>query len=130
MLDANQRILKIATADTKTLARIDSILTGEDTSPVPIERENRLVTDTDAARRTRLSRPTVYRLAKAGRLDVVELNGVNRITLASLNSFISGERPADGDNAREIENVRRRRAAVMGANRRQRTAKVKGKVNA
>ena len=123
MLDANQRILKIATADTKTLARVDSILTGEDTSPVPIERENRLVTYTDAARRTGLSRPTVYRLAKAGRLDVVELNGVNRITLASLNSFISGERPADGDNAREIENVRRRRAAVMGANRRQRTAK-------
>ena len=123
MLDANQRILKIATADTKTLARIDSILTGEDTSPVPVEKEIRLLTYTDAARRTGLSRPTVYRLAKAGRLDVVELNGVNRITLASLNSFISGERPADGDNAREIENVRRRRAAVMGANRRQRTAK-------
>ena len=130
MLDTNQRILKIATADTKTLARIDSILTGEDTSPVPVEKENRLLTYTDAARRTGLSRPTIYRLALSGRLDVVELNGVNRITLASLNSFISGERPADGDNAREIENVRRRRAAVMGANRRQRTAKVKGKVNA
>ena len=123
MLDANQRILKIATADTKTLARIDSILTGEDTSPVPVEKENRLLTYTDAGRRTGLSRPTIYRLVKSGRLDVVELNGVNRITLASLNSFISGERPADGDNAREIENVRRRRAAVMGANRRQRTAK-------
>lgn len=129
MLDANQRILKIATADTKTLARIDSILTGEDTSPVPVERENRLVTYTDAARRTGLSRPTVYRLALSGRLDVVELNGTRRITLQSVNDFIAGNRPADDSTAREIERVRRRRAANMSANRRPLTAKTKGKAN-
>ena len=123
MLDANQRILKIATADTKTLARIDSILTGEDTSPMPVEKENRLITFMDAGRRTGLSRPTIYRLVKAGRLDVVKLSGTSRITLQSVNDFIAGTRPADDSTAREIENVRRRRAAVMGANRRQRTAK-------
>ena len=123
ILDANQRILKIATADTKTLARIDSILTGEDTAPVPVEKENRLITFMDAGRRTGLSRPTIYRLVKSGRLDVVKLNGTNRITLQSVNDFIAGNRPADDSTAREIEDVRRRRAAVMTANRRRRTAK-------
>ena len=130
MLNATERMQRILTANPPTLARIDSILTGEDTSPVPVEKENRLLTYTDAARRTGLSRPTIYRLALSGRLDVVELNGVNRITLQSVNDFIAGNRPADDESAREIENVRRRRAAVMTANRRQRTAKDERQVNA
>ena len=129
-MNATERMQRILTANPPILARIDSILTGEDTSPVPVERENRLVTYTEAARRTGLSRPTIYRLVKSGRLDVVPLNGVNRITLASVNALIAGERPADDSTAREIENVRRRRADVMNANRRPMTAKVKGKVNA
>lgn len=129
-MSATERMQKLLAASPKTLARIDAVLDGEDTSPVPVEKENRLITFMDAGRRTGLSRPTIYRLVKSGRLDVVPLNGVNRITLASVNAFISGERPADGDNAREVENVRRRRAAVMNANRRPRTAKTKGKVNA
>ena len=130
MLNATARMQRILTANPPTLARIDSILTGEDISPAPVERENRLITFMDAGRRTGLSRPTIYRLVKSGRLDVVPLNGVNRITLASLNAFISGERPADDSTAREIENVRRRRASNMSANRRPMTAKTKGKVNA
>lgn len=44
----------------------------------------RLVTYTEAAKRLNLSRPTVYRLAKAGRLEVVPLDGVNRIRLKSV----------------------------------------------
>ena len=123
MLNATERMQRILAANAKTLARVDAVLCGEDTAPVPVEKENRLLTYTDAARRTGLSRPTIYRLALSGRLDVVELNGVNRITLQSVNDFIAGNRPADDESAREIENVRRRRAAVMTANRRQRTAK-------
>lgn len=129
MLNATERMQRILTANPPTLARIDSILTGEDTSPVPVERENRLITFMDAARRTGLSRPTVYRLVKSGRLDVVPLNGVNRITLTSVNALIAGERPADDSTAREIESVRRRRADVMDTNRRPMTAKTKGKVS-
>ena len=119
MLNATERMQRILTANPPTLARIDSILTGEDTSPAPVEKENRLVTYTGAARRTGLSRPTIYRLVKSGRLDVVPLNGVNRITLASVNALISGERPADDSTAREVEDTHRRRAAVMSANRRE-----------
>ena len=127
MLNATERMQRILAANAKTLARVDAVLCGEDTAPVPVEKESRLITFMDAGRRTGLSRPTIYRLVKSGRLDVVELNGVNRITLQSVNDFIAGNRPADDESAREIENVRRRRAAVMTANRRQRTAKAKGK---
>ena len=126
MLNATERMQRILTANPPTLARIDSILTGEDTSPAPVDKENRLITYMDAARRTGLSRPTIYRLVKSGRLDAVPLNGVNRITLASVNALIAGERPADNSTAREIENVRRRRAAVLSANRRENGKGVKG----
>ena len=37
-----------------------------------------------------LSRPTVYRLARAGRLEVVPLDGVNRIRLKSVIDFANG----------------------------------------
>lgn len=129
-MNATERMQKMLAANVQVLARIDAILDGTDTSPAPVERENRLITFMDAGRRTGLSRPTIYRLVKSGRLDVVPLNGVNRITLQSVNDFIAGNRPADDSTAREIENVRRRRAANMSANRRPMTAKTKGKVNA
>ena len=46
-----------------------------------------VMTYTEAAKRLNLSRPTVYRLAKAGRLEVVPLDGVNRIRLKSVIDF-------------------------------------------
>ena len=125
-MSATERMQKLLAASPKTLARIDAVLDGEDTTPVPVEKENRLVTYTDAARRTGLSRPTIYRLVKSGRLDVVPLNGVNRITLASVNALTAGERPADDSTAREIEKTSRRRAAVMSANRRENGKGAKG----
>ena len=129
MLNATERMQRILTANPPTLARIDAVLCGEDTSPVPIDADNRLITYADASRRTGLSRPTLYRLTRTGRIDTVQLCGTTRIVLRSIDALINGERPADGDNAREIERVRIHRAAVMSANRRPRTAKVKGKVN-
>ena len=50
----------------------------------------RLVTYTEAAKRLNLSRPTVYRLVKLGRLEVVPLDGVNRIRLKSVVDFANG----------------------------------------
>ena len=50
----------------------------------------RLVTYTEAAARLNLSRPTVYRLAKLGRLEIVPLDGVNRIRLKSVIDFANG----------------------------------------
>lgn len=89
MLNINERMQKILNAPPKVLSRIDAILTGEDTTPEPQERENRLVTYTEAARRLNLSRPTIYRLVQSGRLAIVPLNGVNRVTIASINNLLT-----------------------------------------
>ena len=88
-MNTNERLLKIATANPAVLARVDAILCG-DTTPTKPEADCRLVTYVEAAKRLNVSRPTVYRLAKAGRLDVVPLDGVNRIRLKSVIDFANG----------------------------------------
>ena len=88
MLSVNERMLKIATANPAVLARVDAILCGDTTAQKP-EADVRLVTYTEAAKRMGVSRPTVYRLAKAGRLEIVPLNGVNRIRLQSVFDYVS-----------------------------------------
>ena len=88
MLSVNERMLKIATANPAVLARVDAVLCGDATTQKP-EADVRLVTYTEAAKRMGVSRPTVYRLAKAGRLEVVPLNGVNRIRLQSVVDCVS-----------------------------------------
>ena len=87
-MNANERLLKIATANPAVLARVDAILCGDTTAQKP-EADVRLVTYTEAAKRMGVSRPTVYRLAKAGRLEIVPLNGVNRIRLQSVVDCVS-----------------------------------------
>ena len=65
-------------------------MTTDGRKPGKVDDDLRLVTYTEAAKRLNLSRPTVYRLAKAGRLDVVPLDGVNRIRLKSVIDFANG----------------------------------------
>lgn len=88
----SQRIMKLLMAPPATLARIDAILDGTDTTPKKHEEDTRLITYTEAARRLCLSRPTIYRLVKLGRLDVAPLDGVNRIRLQSVFDFANGLR--------------------------------------
>ena len=90
MLNTNERLLKIATAIPAVLARVDAILDGSDTTPTPVEVDCRTVTFTEAAKRMGVSRPTIYRLARAGRLEIVPLNGVNRIKLQSVFDYVNG----------------------------------------
>ena len=82
-----QRMMRLLTATPQVLARIDRVLDGTDGKPDKADADCRLVTYTEAAKRLNLSRPTVYRLAKAGRLEVVPLDGVNRISLKSVINF-------------------------------------------
>lgn len=89
MLSANERMIKIATASPAVLARVDAVLLGTDTTTAKAEANCRLVTYTDAAKRLGVSRPTVYRLAKTGRLEIVPLNGTNRILLQSVIDCVS-----------------------------------------
>lgn len=86
----NDRIMRLLTANPATLAKIDAVLSGTDGGAAKADDDLRLVTFVEAARRLNLSRPTVYRLAKMGRLETVPTNGVNRIRLKSVIAFVNG----------------------------------------
>ena len=89
-MSVNERLQKLLAANPQTLAKVDAVLNGTDGKPGRADDDCRLVTYTEAARRLNLSRPTVYRLAKAGRLEIVPLDGVNRIRLKSVIDFANG----------------------------------------
>ena len=87
-MSSNERLLKLATADAATLAKVDAVLNHTDTTTKP-EADTRTCTYTQAAKRLGVSRPTIYRLVKAGRLRTVALCGVNRIVLSSVVDFVN-----------------------------------------
>ena len=87
-MSTNERLLKLATADAATLAKVDAVLNHTDTTSKP-EADTRTITFTQAAKRLGVSRPTVYRLTRAGRLRTVALCGVNRIVLSSVVDFVN-----------------------------------------
>lgn len=91
----NERFARIATANHATLAKIDAILDGTDGGTIgKRDEDTRLVSFTEVAKRLCLSRPTVYRLVKMGRLDAVPLDGVKRIRLQSVFDYANGRRSA------------------------------------
>ena len=91
----NERMRKMLDASPYMKARIDEILEGRDIAPsTKHEEDTRMITFTEAAKRLNLSRPTVYRLVRLGRLDARPLDGVSRIRLKSLFDFANGLRTA------------------------------------
>lgn len=88
-MSTNERLLKLATADAATLAKVDAVLNHTDGDGKKPEADTRTVTYTEAAKRLGLSRPTVYRLIRAGRLRTVKLCGVSRIVLSSVVDFVN-----------------------------------------
>ena len=93
-MSTNERLLKLATADAATLAKVDAVLNHTDGDAKKPEADTRTVTYTEAAKRLGLSRPTVYRLTRAGRLRTVKLCGVSRIVLSSVVDFVNGKENA------------------------------------
>jgi len=90
MFTTEARMQRLLAANAKTLARIDMILSGEDTTSGKPEVDVATCTFTDAARRTKLSRPTIYKMVKAGRIRTVPLCGVSRVLVSSLDDFVNG----------------------------------------
>lgn len=90
-MSTNERLLKLATADAATLARVDAVLNHADGATHAPDADCRLCTFTEAARLMKVSRPTIYRLVRAGRLDVVPLNGVCRILMRSIFDCVNGK---------------------------------------
>lgn len=94
-MTTNERLLKIATANSETLARVDAVLNGTDGGTIAKrEEDTRLITYTEAAKRLNLSRPTIYKLVKMGRLATVPIDGVRRIRLQSVFDYANGRRSA------------------------------------
>lgn len=90
----NERMIKVATATPIEKAKIDAIFNHADGDGKKPEADTRTVTYTEAAKRLGLSRPTVYRLTRAGRLRTVKLCGVSRIVLSSVVDFVNGKENA------------------------------------
>ena len=83
-------MMRLLTANPATLAKIDAVLGGTDGGAAKADADLRLVTFTEAARRLNVSRVTVYRLVRLGRLESVALDGTRRIRLKSLVAFADG----------------------------------------
>ena len=105
-----ERIMKLLAANPATLAKVDAVLNGTDGKPDKAEADCRLITYMEAAKLLGVSRPTVYRLAQTRRLEVVPLNGVNRITKRSIEAFAAGERPPTEETARLLAEQKARYA--------------------
>ena len=82
-------MVRVATATPAEKAKIDAIFNHQDADERKPEADTRTITFTQAAKRLGVSRPTVYRLTRAGRLRTVALLGVNRIVLSSLTDFVN-----------------------------------------
>ena len=85
-----ERMLKLLAASPATLAKVDAVLNGTDKGTEKAVADVRLCTYTEAAKRLNLSRPTIYRLVKAGQLETVPLDGTNRIRFKSVIDFANG----------------------------------------
>lgn len=83
-MNAQERIMKICAASPALLAKIDAVLAGDETVVPKPEPSLSTCTITSAARRLKISRPTMYRMIRAGRVRTVPLNGVSRVLVDSL----------------------------------------------
>jgi len=94
MFTTEVRMQKLLAANAKTLARIDQILSGEDSTSGTHDVDCATCTYTEAARRLRYARPTIYRMVQAGRLKTVPLNGSRgrRILISSLVDYVNGNK--------------------------------------
>lgn len=80
------------TTDRQLLSRIADVLTRTDkTQRESKERETRLITQAEAAKRLGVSTTTIWRLIKEGSLSVVSVRGKQRVRLASLTRYALGE---------------------------------------
>lgn len=87
MMTTNDRLSTLLKATPSVLQKIDDILLGK-SSIRSQEKDTRLVEITEAAKRLNVSRPTIYRLLKAGKLKSVELCGTQRVKLQSVYDYL------------------------------------------
>ncbi len=95
MSEKDEVMMGVCTADAETLKRVNAVLKGKDRSETDAKEriENlRLVKITEAKKILGVARQTVYNLIKQGRLETVDLNGVQRVRMQSIVDFANGSR--------------------------------------
>ena len=91
MTDIETRLLKLLTANPAQLAAIDRILEGKPDEPRPGTTGPLLLQMGDAAKLLGVSRATVWRMMKLGRLEGVEiLPGTIRLRRADVEAIAAG----------------------------------------
>ena len=91
MTDLETRLLKLLTANPAQLAAIDRILEGKVDEPRPVTTGPLLLQMGDAAKLLGVSRATVWRMMKLGRLEGVEiLPGTIRLRRAAVEAIAAG----------------------------------------
>ena len=82
-------MMKILTATPETIGRVEEVLDGRSTENTPSDR--RLLTLTDAAHALNLSRMSIHRMCKDGRLPTITTRaGRRRIASAAPTEFLKG----------------------------------------
>ena len=94
-MNIQNRYTALTTATPNQLEKIDLILEGRDGQPPQRQQDNRLLMKQQAAKELNVSRATVYRLIKEGRLPTVELReGTQRIPYQAIIDFVNQNRKA------------------------------------
>ena len=87
-MTTEKRMTLLLAATPAVLKRIDRILAGEPTEGTTDPGDRRLLSIAQAARALNVSRTTVWRLLRAGRLPTVELRpGSRRVPSAAVTAF-------------------------------------------
>lgn len=96
-MNGEQFVRAILNAPAGTRAKIEMLLNGDESvAPAPIA-DARTCTQSEAARRLGISRQTVNRLIKAGTLPIVNLTGMPRVKLTTLDDFAKGKISAENN---------------------------------
>jgi len=90
MTDIEKRLLRMLTANSDQLARIDRILEGKPEPGAEPPKGPLLMMIKDAAELLGVHRATIWRLMKAGRLEEVELLGGVRVRRADVEALAAG----------------------------------------
>ncbi|MGI6391974.1 MAG: helix-turn-helix transcriptional regulator [Kiritimatiellia bacterium] len=90
-LTTEQRMTLLLAATPDTLRRVDRVLTGEPTEGATEPTDRRLLTIAQTARALNVSRTTVWRLLRDGRLPFIELRkGSRRIPSEAITALVKG----------------------------------------
>ena len=88
----DQLMKALLAADKPTLEKVADVLTHRERPAAPrVNKETRLITQRDAAKRLSISTTSLWRLIKENAIETVNVRGRRRVRLASLEEFALGK---------------------------------------